>query len=128
VCNLSVLASYEDRRASETKPMTMDEYQKSVTRTTNLKLTDTERLLDAAAGLAEEAGEILGLVRKHAYQAHSLNRERLTMELGDALWCLSMAAKSAGITLDEVAAANVAKLRARYPDGYSDSASRERRV
>jgi NTP pyrophosphatase (non-canonical NTP hydrolase) len=108
--------------------MNLDEYEKSVTRTTNLKLTDTERLLDAAAGLAEEAGEILGLIRKHAYQSHPLNKDKLAVELGDALWCLSMTAKSAGITLDEVAAANVAKLRARYPDGYNDAASRERRV
>jgi NTP pyrophosphatase (non-canonical NTP hydrolase) len=108
--------------------MTLNEYQNASTRTANANLTDTERLLDAAAGLAEEAGEILGLVRKHAYQSHQLNKDKLLTELGDALWCLSMTAKSAGITLEEVAAANVAKLRARYPDGYSDVASRERRA
>ena len=73
-------------------------------------------------------GEILGLVRKHAYQSHPLNKDKLTIELGDALWCLSMTAHTAGITLDEVAASNVAKLRTRYPDGYSDVASRERRA
>jgi NTP pyrophosphatase (non-canonical NTP hydrolase) len=108
--------------------MNLNEYQTAAARTANTKLTDTETLLDAAAGLAEEAGEILGLVRKHAYQSHPLNKDKLAVELGDALWCLSMTAESAGITLDEVAAANVAKLRARYPDGYNDAASRERRV
>jgi NTP pyrophosphatase (non-canonical NTP hydrolase) len=108
--------------------MTLDDYQAAAARTTNPKLDEKERLLDAAAGLAEEAGEIIGLVRKHAYQSHELNRDKLKTELGDALWCLAMTAKSAGLTLDDVAAANIAKLGARYPQGYSDAASRERRA
>lgn len=107
--------------------MTLDDYQTASARTTNARLSGTERLLDAAAGLAEESGEILGLVRKHAYQSHPLDREKLTTELGDALWCLAMTARSAGITLEQVADANIAKLRSRYPGGFSDTASRERR-
>lgn len=106
--------------------MTLDEYQTAAARTTNPALTDKERMLDASAGLAEEAGEILGAVRKHAFQSHPLQRDTLTTELGDALWCLAMTASSVGLTLEQVAASNVAKLRARYPDGYSDAASRER--
>jgi NTP pyrophosphatase (non-canonical NTP hydrolase) len=107
--------------------MTLDDYQQAAGRTVNPRLSDAERLMDAAAGLAEESGEILGLVRKHVYQAHPLSRERMQSELGDALWCLTIAAKMAGLTLDEVATANIAKLHARYPDGYSDRASVERR-
>lgn len=106
--------------------LTLNEYQTAAARTANPALTDRERLLDAAAGLAEEAGEILGVVRKHVYQNRAFSREELEAELGDALWCLAMVARSAGITLDEVAAANVAKLRARYPDGYSDHAGSQR--
>lgn len=116
------------RRSGYFVLMTLDDYQNAATRTTNPRLSDKERLFDAAAGLAEEAGEILGLVRKHVYQAHALNADRLQTELGDALWCLTMTARSAGLTLEQVAAANVAKLRARYPDGYTDKASQERRV
>jgi NTP pyrophosphatase (non-canonical NTP hydrolase) len=107
--------------------MTFDEYQRAAARTMNLRLSDTERLVDAAAGLAEEAGEVLGLVRKHAYMGHPLDRERVTRELGDALWCLAAVATSVGATLDDVAGANLEKLRRRYPDGYSDEASRARR-
>jgi NTP pyrophosphatase (non-canonical NTP hydrolase) len=107
--------------------MTLDEYETAATRTLNPRLSSTERLIDAAAGLAEESGEILGVVRKHAYQSHPLQREKLSIELGDALWCLAMTARSAGISLEQVAAANIAKLAARYPSGYSDerSVSRE---
>jgi NTP pyrophosphatase (non-canonical NTP hydrolase) len=110
-----------------TRGETFDEYQKAARRTMNPRLSDTERLVDAAAGLAEEAGEVLGLVRKHAYMGHPIDRERVTRELSDALWCLAAVATSVGVTLGDVAAANLEKLRRRYPEGYSDEASRARR-
>jgi NTP pyrophosphatase (non-canonical NTP hydrolase) len=106
--------------------VTLEEYQRAAARTMNSRLADTERLVDAAAGLAEESGEVLGLVRKHAYMGHPLDRERLTRELGDALWCVAAVATALGVSLDDVAAANVEKLARRYPEGYSDEASRGR--
>lgn len=114
--------SDDDRRA-----MTLDDYQQAARRTMNARLADTERLMDAAAGLAEEGGEVLGLARKHAYMAHPLDRERMVRELGDALWCLAACATALGVRLEEVAEANLAKLRARYPDGYSDERARTER-
>jgi NTP pyrophosphatase (non-canonical NTP hydrolase) len=106
--------------------MNLDDYQRSAARTMNGRLSVEERLLDAAAGLTEEAGEVLGIVRKHLFMGHPLDRERATRELGDALWCLAAVATAIGVTLDDVASANVEKLRRRYPDGYSDEASRAR--
>jgi NTP pyrophosphatase (non-canonical NTP hydrolase) len=102
------------------------DYAAAAARTENARLPDGERLMDAAAGLAEEGGEVLSLVRKHLYQGHPLDRDRIAKELGDALWCLATVAHAVGIPLEEVAAGNVEKLRKRYPDGYSDEASRER--
>jgi NTP pyrophosphatase (non-canonical NTP hydrolase) len=106
--------------------MTLDDYQHAATRTINRELEGPERMLDAAAGLAEESGEILGIVRKHVYQSRPLDMTELEQELGDALWCLSITAASAGLSLERIAAANVEKLRLRYPAGYSDTASRNR--
>jgi NTP pyrophosphatase (non-canonical NTP hydrolase) len=106
--------------------MSLDDYQSAAARTTNEALSRDDRLLDAAAGLAEEAGEILGRVRKHRFQQRPLDRAELVAELGDALWCLTMVATSLDVTLDDVAARNLAKLRARYPDGFSPAAARER--
>lgn len=105
---------------------TLAEYQQAAARTINRSLTPEQRMVDAAAGLAEEAGEVLGLVRKHVFMHHELDRARLVTELGDALWCLTGVAAAVGVSLDEVASANVEKLRRRYPDGYSDSASARR--
>ena len=106
--------------------MTLDAYQSVAARTMHATPATDRALLDAAMGLAEEAGEVLGLVRKHAFFGHDLDRERLTKELGDALWCLAAVATTLDLSLGDVAAANLEKLRRRYPDGFSETASRER--
>ena len=99
--------------------MTLDDYQQRAKRTINPELTVEHRLLDATAGLAEEAGEALAHVRKHVMQGRALDREAFTKELGDALWCIAIAAVAIGVSRADVARANEAKLRARYPDGFA---------
>ena len=106
--------------------MTLSDYQSSAARTLNPSLGPDDCLLDAAAGLAEEVGEILGQVRKHRFQQRAVDRDRLVAELGDALWCLAAVAGTLGVTLDEVAERNLAKLRSRYPEGFTPAAARER--
>ena len=98
--------------------MTLDEYQSGALRTLNPALSPDERLLDAAAGLAEEAGEVLGLVRKRVFQQRESSVERFTEELGDVLWCLAVTADALGITLESIARANIEKLQRRHPDGF----------
>jgi NTP pyrophosphatase (non-canonical NTP hydrolase) len=104
----------------------LDTYQSLARRTLNPSLDDDARLLDAAAGLAEEAGEILGAVRKHQFQQRPLDRDAITQELGDALWCLGAVATALGLSLGDVAHTNLDKLRRRYPDGFSSEAAAQR--
>ena len=98
--------------------MTLDEYQRAALRTANPALAPDERLLDAAAGLAEEAGEVLGLVRKRVFQQRDTGRELFVEELGDALWCLAVTADALGLSLAEVAQNNLEKLARRHPAGF----------
>lgn len=98
--------------------MTLDEYQRAALRTANPNLAPDERLLDAAAGLAEEAGEVVGLVRKRVFQQRESARDRFVEELGDALWCLAVTADSLGISLGEIADSNLEKLGRRHPTGF----------
>lgn len=98
--------------------MTLQEFQEAASRTRNVKLSERDQLLDAAAGLAEESGEVLSHVRKHAFQSKPLDTAELEIELGDALWCLSMTATCLGLSLEHIAAANQAKLKSRYPNGF----------
>src|SRR4051812_45434573 len=99
--------------------MNLGEYETKAARTINPKLDGNERLIDAAAGLAEEAGEVLAIVRKHLYQDRELDREKLEKELGDALWCLAMTARAAGLSLESIAPANIANLEQRPPNACS---------
>lgn len=99
----------------------LDAYQRAALRTRNPALDAAGRLLDPACGLAEEAGEVLAHVRKHLLQGKPLDRDRLALELGDALWCLAATADAAGLTLGDIAGRNLAKLAARHPDGFRPS-------
>ena len=99
--------------------MDLDAYLISARRTVNPALNERDRMVDAAAGMAEEAAEVLGLVRKRAFQNRDVARERLVEELGDVLWCLAITADALGVSLNEVAKANVAKLVERHPGGFA---------
>jgi NTP pyrophosphatase (non-canonical NTP hydrolase) len=99
--------------------MTLDEYQANARKTVNSTLSEQDRLLDAAMGLSEESGEFLSLVRKRTFQARDIARAKLVEELGDTLWCLAMTADCLGMSLEEVAIANIRKLEGRHPDRFT---------
>lgn len=101
--------------------MNLDEYQEETRRTRG-----DASLGILALGLAGETGEVVELVKKHLGHGHELDRDRLRNELGDVLWYLASLADVAGINLDVVAMANVAKLRARYPHGFDSERSKRR--
>lgn len=96
--------------------MTLNEFQTLTRRTWRDHGDHRVGLSHAAMGLAEEAGEVAGVVKRHVGYGQPLDREKLCRELGDALWYLCRLADEAGIGADEVMSVNVAKLRARYPD------------
>jgi NTP pyrophosphatase (non-canonical NTP hydrolase) len=98
--------------------MTFDEYQTAAARTLNPALDADDRLLDAASGLAEEAGEILAHIRKHRFQGRARNDEELILELGDALWCIAALAGTLGVQLADVGARNIEKLSVRHSVGF----------
>jgi NTP pyrophosphatase (non-canonical NTP hydrolase) len=96
--------------------MTLNDFQTSALRTWNT--TDPERLLNAALGLAGEAGEVCELLKKQRFHDKRPAPDALLSELGDVLYYVAVMAYEAGIPLDGVAAFNVAKLQARYPEGF----------
>jgi len=106
--------------------MTLDDYQQLAARTLSPGQTPHERLANAALGLTGEAGEVAEHVKKHLFHATPLDRDAVVKELGDCLWYVAALAGTIGASLDEIAVANVDKLRRRYPDGFSTEASRNR--
>ena len=72
-------------------------------------------------GLGSFGSAFADLFKKHLYQGHDLSNEDVKSELGDALWYVNAMARAMGWTLEEVAQANIGKLKARYPEGKFNS-------
>jgi NTP pyrophosphatase (non-canonical NTP hydrolase) len=77
----------------------------------------------SAERLPTMAGRIADVVKKYAFQGHDLDRNRTVAALVEILYHLAILAHAVGSSLDEVAAVNLAKLRARYPDGFDPERS-----
>jgi len=80
------------------------------------------RLLTGAIGMADEAGEAAGLVKKilfHGKPLNDENREHLIKELGDVIWYWINTCNALNIDPMEVIEGNVDKLSSRYPGGFS---------
>ena len=106
--------------------MHASEYQRLAMRTLNPSLSTTEVLSNAVMGLCGESGEAIDLVKKHLFQGHELDREAMATELGDIAWYLAEAATALELDLDDILEANIAKLRRRYPEGFSAEKSLHR--
>ena len=98
--------------------MTFDDYQALARRTMNTALDEHEARTMTALGLVGEAGECSELIKKHVFHNRALDRDDLQAELGDVLWYVAMLADACGLSLGEIAAHNVEKLRQRYPEGF----------
>jgi len=85
---------------------------------------DRQMLIWNALGLSGEAGEIAELVA--GIEHGTPDRDKLIKELGDSEWYTAALCTKIGASLDEVFERNIAKLRQRYPNGYSSEDSKKR--
>lgn len=101
----------------------MDTYQAYATKTQNKTLNYSTQIATLGLGIAGEAGEVADLIKKHLGHGHDLDWPKLREELGDVLWYVACLADRLGLSLSEVADANVEKLKRRYPDGFDSARS-----
>ena len=106
--------------------MTGNEYQKLAMTTLNPDLSKTDVLINGVMGLCGESGEAIDIVKKHLHQGHPLDKEKLLKELGDIAWYLAEVAHALDTPLDQVLEGNIAKLKARYPEGFDTEKSLHR--
>ena len=89
------------------------------------------RLTTAAVGISAEGGEFMEIVKKMVFQGkpwNDDNREHLIIELGDVMWYVMQACMALDVTLEDVVAGNVEKLKKRYPGGEFDVYHSENRA
>jgi NTP pyrophosphatase (non-canonical NTP hydrolase) len=86
------------------------------------------RLNHSVIGLMGEVGELAGELENWLHYGKPLRVDKWKEEIGDCLWYLSQMCTVLNLKLGDVAAANLAKLYARYPNKYSgQQADRENR-
>ena len=89
-----------------------------------------ENLLYPTLGLCGEAGEVAEKVKKMLRDDGGVltaeRRAALSKELGDVLWYLAQIAAEADLDLDDVAAANIEKLRSRQQRSVLQGSGDER--
>ena len=100
--------------------MDFDRYQNEALRTDRVPMRDGSddvlSLVVPMLGLAGETGQLLSEYKKHLRdgEAHRLFKERVSEELGDLLWYIANVASKFDLTVEEIAVANLAKVKARW--------------
>lgn len=88
------------------------EYQELALRTASKE----NAIVHACFGIGGEAGEILDMVKKTVFYGKELDKTKVLLEIGDAVWYFNLLISELGSTWEEVFDMNIAKLSARYPD------------
>lgn len=100
--------------------MDFDNYQKEALRTDRVPARggadDAASLIVPMLGLAGETGQLLSEYKKHLRdgEAHRLFKERVSEELGDLLWYVANVASKFDLSLSDIAATNLAKVKQRW--------------
>ena len=103
--------------------MTINEYQHLAMTTLNPELTQKDILINGVMGLCGESGEAIDIVKKWLAQGHELDKEKLGKELGDIAWYLAETATALDLSLEDIFAANIEKLKKRFPEGFDPERS-----
>ena len=98
--------------------MDFNDYQIEARRTQRRDLPLWAMREHALFGLSSEVGEVLGMHQK-VHQGHPMDETALRLECGDVLWFVAELCDVYGWNMDDVARANIEKLRNRYHDRFT---------
>jgi NTP pyrophosphatase (non-canonical NTP hydrolase) len=101
--------------------MDLNTYVEEVSRTRpDLGSAQTNQI-HMAMGIATEAGEILDAYKKNLAYGRELDLVNVREEIGDLMWYIANLCTLTGIDLETALDINIAKLRLRYPSGFTQS-------
>ena len=103
------------------------EYQRLAMKTLNHSLTKKDMLVNGVMGLNGESGEVIDIVKKHMFQGHELDKDKIKKELGDVMWYVAEVCEALDLSLDEVMEGNIEKLAKRFKDGFTVNESINRK-
>lgn len=102
-------------------------YQELAMVTLNKELTKKDMLVNGVMGLNGESGEVIDAVKKHLFQGHELDMNKIKEELGDVMWYVAEICESLDFSLDDVLINNIDKLQKRFKNGFTKEESINRK-
>lgn len=86
------------------------------------------RLLHAAIGMCTETGELQDQLKKHIFYGKPLDTTNLVEEMGDLMWYVGIMCDTLKVSLEDVMIKNIAKLKARYPEKFTEDKALNRNL
>lgn len=86
------------------------------------------RLLHAAIGMCTETGELQDQLKKHIFYGKPLDTTNLVEEMGDLMWYVGIMCDALKVSLEDVMIKNIAKLKARYPEKFTEDKALNRNL
>lgn len=80
----------------------------------------TMRVVHAVLGLVSEAGEAAEALHSHLYLCEEFDEVNFMEEMGDHLWYIAVGLSAIGVDMEAAMERNIAKLRKRFPDGFTE--------
>ena len=77
-------------------------------------------IIHAIIGKATEAGELLELLQATAIYGETFDVANAGEEIGDGFWYDALLARACGLTFDGIQRTNIAKLRHRFPNAFTE--------
>lgn len=82
---------------------------------------NTIRLLHASFGVGSESGEVQDAIKRYVFYGKPVDRVNLIEEAGDLLWYINVLLSAVDSTFDEAMERNIAKLKARYGEKFTEA-------
>jgi NTP pyrophosphatase (non-canonical NTP hydrolase) len=112
------------------RSMQSNEYQQLALRTektpritlaaSGLRPEVIDRLLHGMLGICTEAGELQDAIKKQMIYGKPLDITNVIEECGDLLWYIALTLDACMCPMSEAMERNIAKLKARYPEGFTE--------
>jgi NTP pyrophosphatase (non-canonical NTP hydrolase)/DNA-directed RNA polymerase subunit RPC12/RpoP len=81
---------------------------------------DEVQTIHGCLGIAGEGGELAAAIERFAFYGKPLDRVNIKEECGDVLWYIAEICNAEGWTIEELMVSNIAKLRKRFPDKFTE--------
>ena len=100
--------------------MDLKEYQKLCKLTAKTDDDWKSEICNWGLGISGEAGDIASCIKKLVFHKNEAIKEGIKENLGDAMWYAAMICNSMNWDLGEILEDNIKKLKARYPEGFTE--------